>query len=281
MGHGNKRESVMGKIQFVFPVIIWKRVSFFLVAAFSAIFFLNQSYVARASTNGKSDIAMYDVEVDALQLVGEIVKISPLPKRYKTKLNSQLLENFMVEVKIVTNATGCLNHKFAFLIRKGQIVHRVQKQLLPTYDVFDEKRWFEPGTVPGIIECNGLHLGITICEDIWHSEIGEYDSDPMEELFAANPDIDCLINISASPFQRDKESVRHRLFKSICTKHQVPLLYVNQVGGQDSLLFDGRSLLMDAQGEIQAKSLGFTEDILVVDSDGWSGKLHEAAEEIS
>ncbi len=119
MGHGNKRESVMGKIQFVFPVIIWKRVSFFLVAAFSAIFFLNQSYVARASTNGKSDIAMYDVEVDALQLVGEIVKISPLPKRYKTKLNSQLLENFMVEVKIVTNATGCLNHKFAFLIRKG------------------------------------------------------------------------------------------------------------------------------------------------------------------
>lgn len=169
----------------------------------------------------------------------------------------------------------------AFVIQKGRIVHRIQKQLLPTYDVFDEKRWFAPGDVPEVIECNGLRLGITICEDIWHSEIGEYDSDPVEVLFAGNRDIDCLINISASPFQRNKEAVRHRLFRNICTKHQVPLLYVNQVGGQDSLLFDGRSLLMDAQGKVRAKSFGFLEDVLVVDSDDWSGELHEAAEETS
>jgi len=167
----------------------------------------------------------------------------------------------------------------AFFIRKGHIIHRIQKQLLPTYDVFDEKRWFEPGMAPEIIECQGLRLGITICEDIWHSEIGEYDLDPVEALFADNQQIDCLINISASPFQRDKESVRHRLFRNICTRHQVPLLYVNQVGGQDSLLFDGRSLLMDAHGTIRAKSLGFTEDTLIVESDDWSGNLHEPAEE--
>ncbi|HIP83759.1 MAG TPA: NAD+ synthase, partial [Desulfocapsa sulfexigens] len=167
----------------------------------------------------------------------------------------------------------------AFFIRKGHIIHRIQKQLLPTYDVFDEKRWFEPGTPPEIIECQGLRLGITICEDIWHSEIGEYALDPVEALFADNQQIDCLINISASPFQRDKESVRHRLFRNICTRHQVPLLYVNQVGGQDSLLFDGRSLLMDAHGTIRAKSLGFTEDTLIVESDDWSGNLHEPAEE--
>ncbi len=169
----------------------------------------------------------------------------------------------------------------AFVIQKGHIAHRIQKQLLPTYDVFDEKRWFEPGEAPEIIHCNGLRLGITICEDIWHSEIGEYDSDPVETLFSDNGEIDCLINISASPFQRNKEAVRHRLFRNICTKHQVPLLYVNQVGGQDSLLFDGRSLLMDAQGKVRAKSLGFLEDVLVIDSDDWSGELHEAAKEAS
>ena len=180
-----------------------------------------------------------------------------------------------------THGSGKKLHNSAFLIREGCIVHRVQKQLLPSYDVFDEKRWFEPGIVPEIIECNGLRLGITICEDIWHSEIGEYESDPVEALFANNSDIDCLINISASPFQRNKESIRHRLFRNICSKHQIPLLYVNQVGGQDSLLFDGRSLLMDAHGVIRAKALGFSEDILVVDSDDWSGKLHEAAEETS
>ena len=178
-------------------------------------------------------------------------------------------------------ARGKKLYNSAFLIRKGCIVHRIQKQLLPTYDVFDEKRWFEPGTVPEIVECQGLRLGVTICEDIWHSEIGEYESDPVEALFADNKHIDCLINISASPFQRDKESVRHRLFRNICTRYRVPLMYVNQVGGQDSLLFDGRSLLMDARGEIRAKSLGFLEDTLIVESDDWSGRLHEPAEETS
>jgi NAD+ synthetase len=166
-----------------------------------------------------------------------------------------------------------------FFIRKGSIIHRVQKQLLPTYDVFDEKRWFEPGTAPEIIDCEGLRLGVTICEDIWHSEIGEYENDPVETFFADGNTIDCLINISASPFQRDKESVRHRLFKTICTRHRVPLLYVNQVGGQDSLLFDGRSMLMDEHGVIKAKACGFAEDMLIIDSTDWSGTLHEPVEE--
>lgn len=176
-------------------------------------------------------------------------------------------------------ASGKKLYNSAFLIREKSIIHRVRKQLLPTYDVFDEKRWFEPGNVSEIIECQGLRLGITICEDIWYSEIGEYDSDPLESLFAEEGAVDCLVNLSASPFQRDKESVRHRLFQTICKKYHVPLLYVNQVGGQDSLLFDGRSLLMDAGGQIRAKSHGFVEDILVVDSSDWSGTLHEPDEE--
>lgn len=167
----------------------------------------------------------------------------------------------------------------AFFIRNGSIMQRIRKQLLPTYDVFDEKRWFEPGNTPGVIECKGLRFGVTVCEDIWHSEIGEYECDPVQTLFSETDDIDCLINISASPFQRGKESVRHRLFRTICQRHNVPLVYVNQVGGQDSLLFDGRSVLMDQNGEIRAKLLGFAEDMLIIDSDDWSGPLHESVQE--
>lgn len=206
--------------------------------------------------------------------------------------HDQALARLCAELPDIDVLLGCIQQRTgqssgkklynsAFLIRHGAIVHRVQKQLLPTYDVFDEKRWFEPGSGSGIVESNGLQLAVTICEDIWHSEIGEYDKDPVEELLGGKKNIDCLINISASPFQRDKEFVRHRIFRTFCRRHRVPLLYVNQVGGQDSLLFDGRSLLMDRTGEIRAKSLGFREDILIVDSADWSGPMHEPAEEKS
>ncbi len=186
-----------------------------------------------------------------------------------------------IEQRSTLQSSGKKLYNSAFFIDHGTIVHRVRKQLLPTYDVFDEKRWFEPGSGSEIIDCNGLQLGVTICEDIWHSEIGEYGKDPVAELFARGKKIDCLINISASPFQRDKEAVRQRLFRSLCTRYRVPLLYVNQVGGQDSLLFDGRSLLMDKVGEVRAKSLGFKEDILIIDSADWSGPMHEPVEEES
>lgn len=204
--------------------------------------------------------------------------------------HDQVLLQLCRELPEIDVLLGCIERREAgmsgkklynsgFFIRKGVIVQRVQKQLLPTYDVFDEKRWFEPGPAPAVIDCGGLRLGVTICEDIWHSEVGEYETDPVQSFFTDGNTIDCLVNISASPFQRDKESVRHRLFKTICMRHQVPLLYVNQVGGQDSLLFDGRSLLMDGGGGIQAKACGFVEDMLVVETADWSGDLHVAPEE--
>jgi len=167
----------------------------------------------------------------------------------------------------------------AVFIQNGSVTESIRKQLLPTYDVFDEKRWFEPGKSSTVIEWNGIRFGVTICEDIWHSEIGEYKEDPMQEFFADGNGVDCLINISASPFQRDKESIRHRLFQKICKRYAVSLLYVNQVGGQDSLLFDGRSLLMDGTGAIKAKSCGFTEDMLVIDPQQWSGTVHKPVQE--
>ena len=208
--------------------------------------------------------------------------------------HDQALDQLCRELPNLDVLLGCIEQRHrpegskhlynsAVLIRRGRIVHRVRKQLLPTYDVFDEKRYFAPGEQAEVVESHGLRLGITICEDIWHSVIGEYGQDPVEVLFsraeAGGSNIDCLINISASPFQRDKERVRHNIFRSICTRYGVPLLFVNQVGGQDSLLFDGRSLLMDRGGEVTAKGRGFAEDMIVVDSEEWCGPLHEAAEE--
>jgi len=162
--------------------------------------------------------------------------------------------------------------------RGGEIVHRVRKQLLPSYDVFDESRYFEPGSPAALFELGGLYFGITVCEDIWHQAAGWYLHDPVASLFADVKEqggrIDCLINVSASPFQRDKERTRQTLFASLCSRYQVPFLYVNQVGGQDSLLFDGRSLAMNSSSEIIAACAACVADMVVVDSSSWQGEMH-------
>ncbi len=170
----------------------------------------------------------------------------------------------------------------AVVARNGAIVFRARKQLLPAYDVFDETRYFEPGPPPDLYELGGLTFGVTICEDVWHHEIGEYEVAPVDELFAAarlsGRKIDALINISASPFQRGKENTRKTIFSAISRTFAVPFLYINQVGGQDSLLFDGRSHLLNSTGETVAQALSFAEDLLVIDTDGWRGEMHAPAE---
>jgi NAD+ synthetase len=162
--------------------------------------------------------------------------------------------------------------------RDGVIVHRVRKQLLPSYDVFDETRYFEPGPEAFPFQLGDMTFGITVCEDIWHQAAGCYRCDPVEALFSQAKEqgrrIDCLINVSASPFQRDKEEIRHAIFRSLSSRYHVPFCYVNQVGGQDSLLFDGRSLAMNADSEIVAKCAGFVPDMVVVETDGWRGEKH-------
>lgn len=165
----------------------------------------------------------------------------------------------------------------ALVARNGKIVFRAHKQLLPTYDVFDETRYFQQGDVPEPYILDDITFGVTICEDIWHQEIEMYEREPVELLKRAaidkNISLDCIINISASPFQGNKESQRHSLFKRLCRHHSLPLIYVNQVGGQDSLLFDGRSMVIDEHGDIVAKAAGFEENIIVVNSGNWQGDI--------
>jgi NAD+ synthetase len=168
----------------------------------------------------------------------------------------------------------------AVVARNGRIIFRARKQLLPSYDVFDETRYFEPGQPSGLYVLNDLHFGVTVCEDVWNEEVEAYGTDPVDALlcFAAANDkkVQAIINISASPFQRNKEEIRKNIFQKICHRYSVPFLYCNQIGGQDSLLFDGRSLVMDQTGDIVAQALGFKEDMIIVDTLTWQGDMNGA-----
>lgn len=156
----------------------------------------------------------------------------------------------------------------AFVLEKKRIAFRARKQLLPTYDVFDETRYFEAGTTSTVFPFKGLHCGLTICEDIWWSD-QPYPINPLKDFVLGSIVPDCLINISASPYYHGKLSKRQQIFGQLCRENNFPLLYANQVGGQDGLIFDGHSMVINNSGELLAVAAGFVEDMLVVDSDDW------------
>jgi len=165
----------------------------------------------------------------------------------------------------------------AILLREGTVGPAFHKTLLPTYDVFDEDRYFEPAEGPQILEWNGRRLGISICEDVWNDrdfwQRRRYHNDPIEALAGAGAD--AILNLSASPFTAGKQRMREEMLGHIAQRHGIPLAYVNQVGGNDDLIFDGRSCAFDADGRLFARAKGFAEDILVVDLDEGTGTIAE------
>ncbi len=165
-------------------------------------------------------------------------------------------------------------HNSAFLLQKGKAKVVAQKSLLPTYDVFDEDRYFEPAShaVPRRIGQN--RVGITICEDIWNDEDlwpeRRYRTDPVRQV--CQKGIDLLINLSASPWHLGKERVRYRLLAEVAKRQKIPVIQVNQVGGNDELVFDGQSMVVNRKGGLLAVGLAFAEDVKVVDLEGKSEK---------
>ena len=155
----------------------------------------------------------------------------------------------------------------AAVLQHGQIRWRTVKSLLPTYDVFDEDRYFEPAGPITPFEFNGRKLGITICEDIWNDQDfwpeRRYRRDPVKELIAQGAEI--ILNVSASPWCAGKESTRLAMLQRLARDEGLPLAQVNLVGANDELIFDGHSLALNARGEILARGCGFAEEILVVD----------------
>ncbi|TAE77526.1 MAG: NAD+ synthase [Verrucomicrobia bacterium] len=154
----------------------------------------------------------------------------------------------------------------AAFLHQGSIAAKVWKTLLPTYDVFDERRYFEPGDHCEPIVWNGLRLGVTICEDIWSEDFLQrplYDRDPVRELHAQG--IDLLLNLSASPFHLGKPEIRRELMADIARETGVPVVYANSIGGNDQLVFDGHSLVASPDGRIAVQLEGFVERCTTVD----------------
>lgn len=156
----------------------------------------------------------------------------------------------------------------AALLQRGQPCQQVAKASLPTYDVFDEERYFKPGGEFQPFEINGRKVGLTICEDIWRDKYLPrqlYDVDPAKELVAQGAEM--IINLSASPFFLGKPAIRAEMVSGLAAKYGVPFFFCNTAGANDQLIFDGHSLAANANGEVIARLAGFREEIAIVDCD--------------
>jgi NAD+ synthase (glutamine-hydrolysing) len=173
-------------------------------------------------------------------------------------------------------STGKAAANAAALLANGRIEFVQNKMLLPTYDVFDESRYFQPAAKQTVFSFGGQKLGITICEDIWNDKTfwakPLYERDPVAELVAQGAAV--LINISASPYTIDKRFMRTDMLRSLAKAHGLPVVYVNQVGGNDSLVFDGNSIVVLPDGRIAAQASSFVEDLILFDTKTGSGDLH-------
>src|SRR5262249_39983077 len=164
----------------------------------------------------------------------------------------------------------------------GKVQSVIHKTLLPTYDVFDEDRYFERGNETIIVPFRGRKLGISVCEDSWNA--GDfwpkrlYRTDPIRNQVEKGAEL--LINISASPFEMNKPRFRYRMLLNHVRKHRVPLLYLNLVGGNDELVFDGNSLALGKEGSVIAQGKSFAEQLLMVDPDAAKGLGYREGDEI-
>lgn len=160
----------------------------------------------------------------------------------------------------------------ACLLANGRIQQVRNKTLLPTYDIFDEYRYFEPNETFELVEWNGEKIALTICEDLWDKQPSAYISakgalykrSPMSELAKLNPDF--IINIAASPFSYNQGKIRIQVLKENALRYKLPLIYVNQTGGNTELIFDGDSMALDARGNVVAQCGVFAENLIFVDT---------------
>ncbi|MBN3884713.1 MAG: NAD+ synthase [Nostoc sp. JL34] len=155
------------------------------------------------------------------------------------------------------------------LLENGQVKQVFHKRLLPTYDVFDERRYFEEGLQANYFTLDDIHIGVTICEDLWNDEEfwgkRSYAANPIADLAILG--VDLIVNLSASPYTAGKQQFRETMLKHSAVRFQQPMIYANQVGGNDDLIFDGRSFALNRQGEIMCRARGFDTDLLVVEFD--------------
>jgi NAD+ synthase (glutamine-hydrolysing) len=193
--------------------------------------------------------------------------------RYLQALDELAATPELAELAIVVGfaephrGTGTGLHNAAALLHRGQRLAVARKLLLPNYDVFDEARWFDPGEAVTVVDHEGVRICLTVCEDLWNDaafwQRRRYPRDPLGEAAEAGAQI--VLNLSASPWSLGKPALRRRMLGAAAKRHGLPLVYCNQVGANDSLIFDGHSLVVGPDGEVRHEAAGFAEDLLVVD----------------
>ncbi|RMF25696.1 MAG: NAD+ synthase, partial [Cyanobacteria bacterium J083] len=214
------------------------------------------------------DLLLYPAFINSLQ-----AKLLELAKIIPPEL-SLLVGTVEVNPTALQKGQKPLYNSIA-LLRQGKIEQIFHKRLLPNYDVFDEHRYFAPGAENNYFFLNRQKIGVTICEDLWNDEQfwGKryYEVNPIAEL--AKLEVDIMINLSASPYYCQKQQLREAMLAHVTHTYHKPIIYVNQVGANDDLIFDGFSVALNATGEIVARAKSFETDLVVVEYDVNTNKL--------
>ena len=214
----------------------------------------------------------------------DLVEKPSFVERSETELERLARETADLDLAVICGyvaqsraATGKGALNCAAILEQGRIAFRQTKVLLPNYDVFDEARYFRPGEKEELCTLRGRPVALTICEDAWNDrrfwKHRLYQRDPVEELFAAGAGM--MICINASPFNMGKREIRRGIYRALARHYKRPVVYVNQVGGNDQLVFDGSSFAMDSAGEVIAAARSFEEDLVIADTDAGTGDRHD------
>jgi NAD+ synthase (glutamine-hydrolysing) len=230
---------------------------------------------AHAAAEGGAELVVFpELAVNGYPPRDLVEKLSFL-ERTESQLKRLATETARLDLGIICGyvgrshlATGKRAVNNAAAIERGRVVFTQTKMLLPTYDVFDEARYFVPGEREHLFTFRGVKVALTICEDAWNDkqfwERRLYRQDPVEDLAQAGAQI--LISINASPYHMHKRELRREIFANTARRFGIPVVYVNQVGGNDSLIFDGSSFAMDAEARVIASCASFREDLVIADT---------------
>jgi NAD+ synthase/NAD+ synthase (glutamine-hydrolysing) len=241
-------------------------------------------YAHRAQASGAGLILFPELSVCGYPPRDLVERPSFVARNRETaELIAKQIQGISVICGLVTPAhsdTGKSVMNSAALLQDGKIAFLQSKMLLPTYDVFDEMRNFAPAKSQDLFSFCGNRMALTICEDAWNDKLfwskRLYTVDPIEALVRAGGNF--VLNISSSPFWIGKREFRRDMLATIARHHKVPVALVNQVGGNDSLIFDGSSLVLNPEGEVIAQGRSFEEDLIYFDSKTLTGDLHEQIE---
>ena len=214
----------------------------------------------------------------------DLVEKPSFIERSEQELERLAVETAYLDISIVCgyvarseSDTGKRALNCAAVLEGGKVVFRQTKMLLPNYDVFDEARYFRPGERALLCTIRGMPVALTICEDAWNDrrfwKQRLYQRDPVEELFEAGGEI--MLCINASPYQVGKREMRRSIYKAAARRYKRPVVYVNQVGGDDQLVFDGSSFAMNSSGDVIAAARSFEEDLVIADIETSTGDIQE------